>query len=308
MVLSRELNRSNNITEVNMHKLLPYFVVIGFLAALPMKVSAQIYSNTVSFTPTQGYSYNYGWSHSHAILPVSCNVASASVEVRAKIWSWGYYPYQQDILASDTNSFNFSSGLVCTLHSGTNPNPSSFYTVTCPLKADQLPWITNDHSINFMMVTYGGTYYLDHSTLKVECAAPTNVELSITKDGPGSGRVTSNDSGILCGQDCSESYLQNTLVTLNAEADEFSYLRAWGSPCNGVGACSFSLSENTTVTVSFGLRGDYDSDDDLDLADLILTLKILANNELTAFISADTDNDSKVTLNDTLFILARLSL
>ena len=47
--------------------------------------------------------------------------------------------------------------------------------------------------------------------------------------------------------------------------------------------------------------------DDLDLADLILTLKILANEELPTFLAADTDNDSKVTLKDTLFILKRLS-
>ncbi len=290
-----------------MQKLVLFFVICYFPIALPINLFAQIYSNTVSFTPSQGYSYNYGWSHTLENLPDGCNVVSASVEVRAKIWSWGYYPYQQDILTSDTNSFNFSSGLVCTLDSATNPNPSSFYTVTRSLKAGQLPWIANDHSINFMMVTYGGTYYLDHSTLRVDCVTPTNVDLSVTKNGPGTGTVISNDNGINCGQDCGETYLQNTSVTLNADADDISYLKEWGSPCAGTGACTFSIIANTTLPVTFGLRGDYDNDDDLDLADLIFTLKILSNHELPAFLPADTDNDGKVTLKDSLFILKRMS-
>ena len=302
-----ESSQFRNIIEVNMQKQQIYFFIAGFLVTIPMNAFAEIYSNTVSFTPTQGYSYNYGWSHSLVGMPNDCNVASASVEIRTKIWSWGYSPYQQDILASDTNSFNFTSGLVCTLNSATNPNPSSFYTITCSLKAGQLPWIANDHSINFMMVTYGGTYYLDHSTLRVDCVVPTNVNLSVTKDGPGMGVVTSSDNGINCGQDCSETYPQNTTVTLNAEADEFSYVREWGSPCAGAGECSFSISTNTILPISFGLLGDYDNNDDLDLADLILTLKILANYELPAFLTSDTDNDDKITLKDTLFILKRLS-
>lgn len=68
-----------------------------------------------------------------------------------------------------------------------------------------------------------------------------------------------------------------------------------------------SIVEDTGLTASFGLRGDFDDDDDLDLTDLILTLRILTNNDNSANLPADTDDDGQVTMVDTLFIIERLS-
>lgn len=56
------------------------------------------------------------------------------------------------------------------MNSSTHPNPSNFYTITCELQPNQLDWLLNDNCINFIMVTFGGTYYLDHSTLDVCCS------------------------------------------------------------------------------------------------------------------------------------------
>ena len=106
---------------------------------------------------------------------------------------------------------------------------------------------------SFLVTSGGKSFKSKYCQVRLVRAGQSG--LFISKSGTGSGTVTSSPEGITCGQDCSETYLQNTSVTLNAEADQFSYLHEWGSPCTGAGACSFSISANTTLPVSFGLRG-----------------------------------------------------
>jgi hypothetical protein len=43
--------------------------------------------------------------------------------------------------------------------------------------------------------------------------------LTVSKEGVGSGRVTSNPPGIDCGQDCGKMFPENTVITLTATAD-----------------------------------------------------------------------------------------
>ena len=133
-------------------------------------VHADCFNNTVNFNPNQGYIYNNSWTHCLSGLPPNCVIESAEITVRAQVWYWGWYPYVQDILCSDTNVFNYSEGYVCTLTSSTHPNSGNFYTITCTLNQEQIEWLLNDGCINFQMVTFGGTYYLDYSTLEVCCA------------------------------------------------------------------------------------------------------------------------------------------
>lgn len=290
-----------------MKRLFVNLAIVGCFFIFSKNLSAEIYSDTEDFVSTQGYSYNYPWDHTLSNVPDGCSITSATIEVRAKVWSWGWYPYEQDILASDTISFNYSSGYVCSLDSSTHPNPSNFYTINCPLSSEQINWIANDNEIHFIMTTSGGTYYLDHSTLTIECSVLPTYDLTVTKNGPGTGLVTSTDDGIDCGVDCSETYLQDTSVFLDAAAEEFSYFQGWSGPCTGTDSCTMSITENTGLTASFGLRGDFDSDDDLDLSDLIISLRIISNHDGSANLLADTDDDGKVTLADSLFILGRVS-
>jgi hypothetical protein len=160
--------------EVKMQRSLVYLMVTGLMFLLPANLFADTYSETVSFNPNTEYSYNYFWAHNLSDIPAGCNITSADIKVRAKVWWWGSYPYEQDILASDTTSFNYSSGFVCTLDPSTHPSSGNFYTITCSLTVEQLDWIANDNQINFIMVTFGGTYYLEYSTLEVDCSAPAS--------------------------------------------------------------------------------------------------------------------------------------
>ena len=160
---------------------------------LPGVAVGEEYTDTVNFDPNQGYSWNETWTHDMDTMPHGCSVESAEISVRAQVWSWGYYPYEQDILSSDTTTFNYSSGYVCTLTTSTHPSSSNFYTIKCPLTSQQLEWIANDNSMNFQMATFGGTYYLDYSTLTVSCVQP-QVATPVFSPAPGTYGATQHVS------------------------------------------------------------------------------------------------------------------
>ncbi|QTA85446.1 YbhB/YbcL family Raf kinase inhibitor-like protein [Desulfonema magnum] len=76
--------------------------------------------------------------------------------------------------------------------------------------------------------------------------------LTVEKDGNGSGNVSSVPYGINCGYDCSESYDENTQITLTATADEGSEFAGWtGSGCSGTAPCTVTMNDAQTVTAAF---------------------------------------------------------
>ena len=171
-----------------------------------VQAQAECYDTTVNFDSNQGYSWNHNWSQCLTNLPSNCTVESAEIEVRAQVWYWGWYPYEQDILASDTISFNYSDGYVCSIDSSTHPSSSNFYTTTCDLNINQLPWLFNDNCINFMMVTFGGTYYLDHATLTICCsdlqACPGDFDSDADVDGSDLATFAEDFGRTDCSNDC----------------------------------------------------------------------------------------------------------
>ena len=56
---------------------------------------------------------------------------------------------------------------------------------------------------------------------------PTDQTLTVTKDGTGTGSVTSSPAGVECGVDCNETYPHGTVVALTAMSRDTSSLR-WG--------------------------------------------------------------------------------
>ena len=88
--------------------------------------------------------------------------------------------------------------------------------------------------------------------------------LTVTKGGDGNGTVTSSPTGIKCGADCTEAYLQGKKVTLKAKADSDSTFTGWtGGVCSGTGSCTVIMNSDFTVnstftakTVDFGVSLD----------------------------------------------------
>jgi hypothetical protein len=74
--------------------------------------------------------------------------------------------------------------------------------------------------------------------------------LTVTKTGPGT--VISDDLGISCGADCSESYDQGTEVTLTAQPDTDSAFAGWSGACSGTNPeCVIAMNQDLAVTATF---------------------------------------------------------
>ncbi|MCP4271356.1 MAG: hypothetical protein GY781_05235 [Gammaproteobacteria bacterium] len=71
-------------------------------------------------------------------------------------------------------------------------------------------------------------------TANIECTATfvSQYDLDITVNGTGSGTVSSNQVGIACPTDCSETYDENTGITLTATADAGSVFVGWSGPAD----------------------------------------------------------------------------
>ena len=76
--------------------------------------------------------------------------------------------------------------------------------------------------------------------------------LKISKQGVGSGLVSSSDGLIQCGASCSVNYDPGSVVTLTATPDIGSRFLGWGvSSCIGTGSCSLTMSAARTVSPTF---------------------------------------------------------
>ncbi len=78
--------------------------------------------------------------------------------------------------------------------------------------------------------------------------------LLVSKSGTGGGTVSSSTTGIDCGLDCVEMYLNGTTVWLTATPDPDSSFGGWtGGGCSGLGDCSVTLNTDTNVTAIFDI-------------------------------------------------------
>jgi hypothetical protein len=76
-------------------------------------------------------------------------------------------------------------------------------------------------------------------------------DLTLDKAGTGNGRVTSSPAGVDCGETCSASLLQGSLVTLAADPADGSSFTGWSGACTGTGDCQLTLDTAKTVTATF---------------------------------------------------------
>jgi hypothetical protein len=77
--------------------------------------------------------------------------------------------------------------------------------------------------------------------------------LTVIKSGPGNGTVTSEDGGINCGSDCSETYSAGTVVKLTATPDGNSGFDSWSGDVSGSEATiKVMVDSDKTVVANFG--------------------------------------------------------
>ncbi len=77
--------------------------------------------------------------------------------------------------------------------------------------------------------------------------------VSVTKTGNGSGSITTDPSGIDCGETCSGSFNYTSTVTLTATADTGSTFMGWTGDCIGTVPCVITIDAAKNVTATFSL-------------------------------------------------------
>ncbi|MGR0481752.1 MAG: InlB B-repeat-containing protein [Candidatus Electronema sp. V4] len=75
--------------------------------------------------------------------------------------------------------------------------------------------------------------------------------LTVSKNGTGSGAVTSNPPGISCGTACGASFTAGQSVTLTAAAASGSAFAGWSGACSGTGSCVVTMDADKSVTATF---------------------------------------------------------
>lgn len=82
--------------------------------------------------------------------------------------------------------------------------------------------------------------------------ATVATQLLTVKNSGGGGTVTSEPSGIDCGQSCRASFEEGSTVTLTASPANDAVFRGWrGGGCSGTGPCTVTMTEARAVTAVF---------------------------------------------------------
>ncbi len=122
----------------------------------------------------------------------------------------------------------------------TEDNPTHIYT-DLGVFTVKLNVTDSDSSVNSLTWT-------DYITVT------TSTVYSLTVNVNGAGTVTSSPEGIDCGSDCTETYYEDTVVTLTADThdDIISPFTGWtGGGCSGTDECVVTLNADTEVTAVF---------------------------------------------------------
>jgi hypothetical protein len=83
-------------------------------------------------------------------------------------------------------------------------------------------------------------------------AATSMYPLTVSKNGTGSGTVSSDPAGISCGTDCDESYASGQSVTLTAISATGSVFAGWSGTCSGTAnTCTVSMTGERSVMATF---------------------------------------------------------
>lgn len=81
---------------------------------------------------------------------------------------------------------------------------------------------------------------------------PTTLEaLTVTIEGTGLGRITSDPPAVDCTDDCEVGFVDGTVVTLSADPEPGSVFTGWGGSCTGTGTCQITMDQARSVTATF---------------------------------------------------------
>ena len=88
--------------------------------------------------------------------------------------------------------------------------------------------------------------------IKTDDAEAGSAALKVGVSGDGKGKVTSDDDQINCGPTCSATFVQDTVVTLNAAPERGSRFKSWSGDCVGIRpVCKVDMTAARNVRAEF---------------------------------------------------------
>jgi PKD repeat protein len=98
------------------------------------------------------------------------------------------------------------------------------------------------------------TVLLSQDTTVTATFASTTPTLTISKQGPGSGTVSTSPAGISCGTSCKATFPIGSTVTLSATPDPGSVFTGFTGDCVATQSCQLAMTQNRSVTATFALN------------------------------------------------------
>jgi hypothetical protein len=215
---------------------------------------------------SDGYEFRSLLKFDFSSLPGNATITDAEL-ILQRSTSAGNFDMFVQCVKSDWDEYT----VTLNNHGGYNSNPFTTInptTASNPVKIAVYNLLSNSYyscfQYGFYLHTVGvptaGNWVMFHSReatyapwrpqLKITYSVPPqNYSLSVSKNG--SGTVTSNPSGINCGSDCSETYIDGTSVTLTATPLGGWSFSGWSGSCNGTGTCVLTMTSNKSVTATF---------------------------------------------------------
>jgi len=87
---------------------------------------------------------------------------------------------------------------------------------------------------------------------------PELLQLGVSRNGTGSGTVTSSPAEISCGATCTALFAKDSPVTLAAAPAGGSSFAGWsGAGCSGTGNCQVTMDAAKSVTATFNISASY---------------------------------------------------
>ena len=106
---------------------------------------------------------------------------------------------------------------------------------------------------NYDITQYNDVYLIDNIDIGSggSDSGVSTYTLGVSKNGSGTGTVTSSPSGINCGATCNAQYTNGTAVTLSASPDNGAVFTGWSGACTGTGSCTVTMDSAKSVTATF---------------------------------------------------------
>jgi hypothetical protein len=211
--------------------------LLGLAGPPSHRLSAFVQTAYGNVTPYQPVTVFY---RAEFLNTQSSNVTASSATLNTNLYSY----YKSGLLYLDygtTTSFGSSTQGANVPDTSLNfPNVSTNLTGLSP---------NTTYYWRYRFVTDAGTFY--SSTQSFTTSGAANFTLTVSKNGTGSGTVTSNPAGINCGSTCSANFAQGSTVTLSATPASGSSFAGWSGACSGTGSCTVTMDAAKSVTATF---------------------------------------------------------